>query len=51
MSKTIDQCHYYTHSLAKNCEFSDISFEIVAQIVIGGKSSLVRKQALREYIP
>ena len=47
-SETIDQFHTRLHSLAKNCEFSDVSFEIMVQIVIGGKSSRVRKQALRD---
>ena len=47
-SETIDQFHTRLHSLAKNCEFSDVNFEIMTQIVIGGKSSRVRKQALRD---
>ena len=34
--------------MSKNCEFSDADFEIMVQIVIGGKSSRVRKQALRD---
>ena len=47
-SETIDQFHTRLHSLAKNCEFSDVNFEIMVQIVIGRKSSRVRKQALRD---
>ena len=48
-SETIDQFHTRLHSLAKNCEFFDVNFdEIMVQIVIGGKSSRVRKQAVRD---
>ena len=48
VSETIDQFHTRLHSLSKNCEFSDVDFEIMVQIVIGGKSSRIRKQALRD---
>ncbi|CAB4005815.1 Hypothetical predicted protein, partial [Paramuricea clavata] len=48
VSETIDQFHTRLHSISKNCEFSDVDFEIMVQIVIGGKSSRVRKQALRD---
>lgn len=47
-SETIDQYHTRLRSLSKNCEFSDVDFEIMVQIVTGGKSSRVRKQALRD---
>ncbi|XP_028417254.1 uncharacterized protein LOC114541657 [Dendronephthya gigantea] len=47
-TETIDQYHTRLRTLSKNCEFSDVKFEIMVQIVIGGKSSRVRKQALRD---
>ena len=47
MSETIDQFHTRLRSLLTNCEFSD-DLEIMVQIVIGGKSSRIRKQALRD---
>ncbi|XP_046858634.1 uncharacterized protein K02A2.6-like [Xenia sp. Carnegie-2017] len=47
-SETIDQFHTRLRSLSKNCEFADVDFEIMVQIVIGGRSSRVRKQALRD---
>ncbi|XP_028412511.1 uncharacterized protein LOC114541021 [Dendronephthya gigantea] len=47
-TETIDQYHTRLRTLSKNCEFSDVEFEIMVQIVIGGKSSRVRKQALRD---
>ncbi len=48
VSETIDQFYTGLHSLSKNCEFSDVDFEIMVQIVIGGKSSRIRKHALRD---
>ena len=47
-AETIDQFHTRLLSLAKNCEFSDVNFEVMVQVIIGGKSSRVRKQALRD---
>ena len=47
-TETIDQYHTRLQTLSKNCEFSDVEFEIMVQIVIGRKSSRVRKQALRD---
>jgi hypothetical protein len=46
VSETIDQFRTRLHSLSKNCEFSDVDFEIKIQIVIGEWSSGTRKQAL-----
>jgi hypothetical protein len=48
LSETIDQFRTRLHSLSKNCEFSDVDFEIKIQIVIGEWSSRTRKQALRD---
>lgn len=48
MSRTIDQFHTRLRSLSTNCEFSDVDFEIMVRILIGGKSSRIRKQALRD---
>ena len=47
-SERIDQFYTRLRSLSKNCEFSDVNFEIMVQIVVGGKSSRTRKQALRD---
>ena len=46
-SETIDQFHTRLRTLSKNCEFADVDFEVMVQIVVGGKSTRVRKQALR----
>ncbi len=46
--ESIDQFHTRLRSLAQNCEFHDPDFEIQMQIVIGGKSSRLRKLALRD---
>ena len=34
--------------MAKTCEFADEAFEIEEQIIIGGRSSRIRKRALRD---
>ena len=34
--------------MAETCEFTDIEFEIEEQIIIGGRSSKIRKRALRD---
>ena len=34
--------------MAETCEFTNIEFEIEEQIIIGGRSSKIRKQALRD---
>ena len=48
--ETLDQFHTRLRSLSQTCEFADASldFEIMLQIVIGGRSSRLRKQALRD---
>ena len=48
--ETIDHFHTHLRSLSQTCEFADASldFEIMVQIVIGGCSSRLRKQALRD---
>ena len=48
--ETLDQFHTRLRSLSQTCEFADASldFEIMIQIVIGGRSSRLRKQALRD---
>ncbi len=38
---------YYTR-LAEWCEFNDVDFEIMLQIVVKGSSSRLRKLALRD---
>ncbi|XP_028412526.1 uncharacterized protein LOC114535409 [Dendronephthya gigantea] len=47
-SKTLDQFHTRLRTMAETCEFTDIAFEIEEQILIGGKSSKIRKRALRD---
>ncbi|XP_065068993.1 uncharacterized protein LOC135694219 isoform X1 [Rhopilema esculentum] len=49
-NETLDQFHVRLRHLAQTCEFSDFSldFEIQLQIVIGGKSTSLRKQALKD---
>ena len=34
--------------MAQTCEFQDLNFEIEEQVIIGGTSSRIRKQALRD---
>ena len=46
--KTIDQYHTRLRALGETCEFHDIDFEIILQIVLHGTSSRLRKQALRD---
>ena len=48
--ETLDQFHTRLRSLSQTCEFADdsLDFEIMIQIVIGGRSSRLRKQALRD---
>ena len=46
--ETLDQFHTGLRSLAETCEFADVEFEIEQQIVIGGTSSKIRKNALRD---
>ena len=47
-TEATDQYHARLRTQSKNCEFSDVEFDIMVQTVIGGKSSHVRKQALRD---
>ena len=44
---TIDEFHTRLRQLAKHCDFYDEDFEIKLQIVCYGKSSRLRKKALR----
>ncbi|CAB4000606.1 PREDICTED: uncharacterized protein LOC107336737 [Paramuricea clavata] len=48
VSETLDQCYTRLRSLSTRCEFADPDFEIMVQIVVCGRSSLLRKQALRD---
>ena len=47
-NETLDQFHTRLHTMAETCEFTDIEFEIEEQIIIGGRSSKIRKRALRD---
>ncbi len=47
-NETIDAFHTRLRQLAKHCEFHDEDFEIKLQIVCNGKSSRIRKNALRQ---
>ena len=47
-TETLDQFHTRLRTLSKNCEFKELEFEIEQQIIIGGKSSKIRKRALRD---
>ena len=47
-SNDTDQFHTRLRTLAESCEFHDLEFEIQVQIVIGGRSTCLRKQALRD---
>ena len=46
--ETLDQFHTRLRSLAETCEFADVEFETEQQIIIGGTSSKIRKNALRD---
>eukprot|EP00112_Aurelia_sp_Birch-Aquarium-sp1_P015232 Seg336.2 transcript_id=Seg336.2/GoldUCD/mRNA.D3Y31 product="hypothetical protein" protein_id=Seg336.2/GoldUCD/D3Y31 len=46
--ETLDQFHTRLRSVAETCEFTDLEFEIEEQIIIGGTSSKIRKNALRD---
>ena len=46
--ETLDQFHTRLRSLAETCEFAEVEFEIEQQIIIGGTSSKIRKNALRD---
>ena len=46
-SETLDQFHTRLRILSHTCEFTDLEFELEEQIIIGGLSSKIRKQALR----
>ena len=48
-NETLDQYHTRLRTLAVPCEFGDnLAFELEEQIIIGGTSSRIRKQALRD---
>ena len=47
-NETLDQFHTRLRTMAETCEFTDIEFEIEEQIIIGGRSSKIRKRALRD---
>ena len=47
-NETLDQYHTRLRTLADPCEFADLEFELEEQIIIGGLSSRIRKQALRD---
>ena len=46
--ETLDQYITRLRTLAQPCEFADQDFELEEQIIIGGTSSKIRKQALRD---
>ena len=46
--ESLDQFHTRLRNMAKVCDFHDADFEIVEQIIIGGRSSHMRKRALRD---
>ena len=47
--ETLDQYHTRLRTLAVPCDFGDnLTFELEEQIIIGGTSSRIRKQALRD---
>ena len=47
-TETLDSFHTRLRNMAKTCEFADETFEIEEQIIIGGRSSRIRKRALRD---
>ena len=46
--ETLDGFHARLRNMAKTCEFADATFEIEEQMIIGGRSSRIRKKALRD---
>ncbi len=48
VNESIDQYYTRLRSMGKRCEFADIDFEIMLQIVLHGTSKRLRKQALRD---
>ena len=42
--ETLDQFHTRLRTISETCEFADVDFEIEEQIIIGGKSSKIRKR-------
>ena len=46
--ESLDQFHTRLRNMAKVCDFHDADFEIEEQIIIGGRSSRIRKRALRD---
>ena len=46
--ESLDNFHTRLRNMAKVCEFHDENFEIEEQILIGGRSSRIRKRALRD---
>eukprot|EP00794_Sanderia_malayensis_P005111 gene5111-biopygen4169 len=47
-NETLDCFHTRLKNMAKPCEFADETFEIEEQIIIGGRSSRIKKRALRD---
>jgi hypothetical protein len=47
-NESIDQYQTRLRSLAERCQFENMDFEIMLQIVLKGSSSRLRKQALRD---
>ena len=47
-NETVGQLHTHLSTLAESCKFHEMEFEIQVQIVIGGHSTHLRKQALRD---
>ncbi len=46
--ETLDSFHTRLRNMAKTCDFADETFEVEEQIIIGGRSSKIRRRALRD---
>ena len=46
--ESLDTFHTRLRQISSTCEFEDVDFEIEEHIIIGGRSSGIRRQALRD---
>ena len=46
--ESLDAFHTRLRTMTTNCEFANVELEIEQQIIVGGKSSNIRKKALRD---
>ena len=46
--ESLDTFHTRLRQISSTCEFEDVDFEIEEQIIIGGRSSRIRRRALRD---